>query len=138
MSSHNKRIFVRPKKVCLFCEKTFRELFLFGEQVLLVRSGGFRILGRVYTVDKKGVLIMRKVLILSALMSVLIMRRHSNWKFWKFRIEYRIFFLLSVIVLLLIDLSSDGVKSLKVIAKLVDFDWKIYGGSYIQIRFGFE
>ena len=72
---------------------------------------------------------MRKVLILS----VLIMRVHSNWKFWKFRIEYRIF-----IVLLLIDLSSDGVKSLKVIAKLVDFDWKIYGGSYIQIRFGFE
>ena len=38
--SHNKHIFVRPKKVCLLWEKC-----LFGEKVLIMRSGGFRILG---------------------------------------------------------------------------------------------
>ena len=46
MPTHNKHIFVRPKKMCLLWEKC-----LFGEKVLIPGSGGFRILGIVYTVQ---------------------------------------------------------------------------------------
>ena len=42
---HNKHIFVRPKKVCLLWGKC-----LLGGKVLIWGSGGFRILGIVYTV----------------------------------------------------------------------------------------
>ena len=40
MSTDSKHIFVRPKKVCFF-----------WGSVLILRSGGFRILGIVYTVQ---------------------------------------------------------------------------------------
>ena len=43
--THDKHIFVRSKKVCLLWEKC-----LFGEKVLILGSGGFRILSIVYTV----------------------------------------------------------------------------------------
>ena len=43
--THNKHIFVRPKKVCLF-----GEMCLFWENVIIVGSGGFCLLGIVYTV----------------------------------------------------------------------------------------
>ena len=45
MPTYNKHIFVRPKKVCLLWERC-----LFAERVLILSSGGFRILGIVYTV----------------------------------------------------------------------------------------
>ena len=44
VTTHNKHIFVRPKKVYLLREKC-----LFGGKVLILGSGGFRILGIDYT-----------------------------------------------------------------------------------------
>ena len=46
MPTHNKHIFVRPKKVFFLWEKC-----LFGEKALNFGSGGFRIIGIVYTVS---------------------------------------------------------------------------------------
>ena len=45
LTTHDKHIFVRPKKVCLLWEKC-----LFRGKVLILGSGGFCILGIVYCI----------------------------------------------------------------------------------------